>query len=65
MAKRKPKFKRHPQADAWDKWIESEDGKRACEAHDFTPAGFWKYLQNRLAKAFSAGWDARDKRENQ
>lgn len=61
MAKRKPKFKKHPKAIAWDAWIESDEGKGACKAYDFTNPGFWKYLENRLSRAFSAGWDARDK----
>ena len=40
-------------AKARDKWLGSKDGKECCGG---TTRG--QYLQNRLERAFIAGWDA-------
>ena len=46
-------FIKHPQAVARDRWFESGDGVVACSG---TASG--QYLHNRLAHAYSAGWEA-------
>jgi hypothetical protein len=56
MAKdQKVAFKRHPQAVALDKWLESEDGRKCL-----SPGAHGQYLRNRLMRAFQAGWDAHE-----
>jgi len=45
------RIKKHPQTIAWDKWIESPEGK-AC-SQDLPTAHI--YLLNRLVRAFDAG----------
>ncbi len=44
---------RHPQAVALDKWLASADGRSMAEG---VTSGV--YLENRLKRAFAAGWDA-------
>jgi len=44
---------KHPAADAWDNWIVSEAGKEAA-----TPGHIeHQYLENRLHRAFMAGFN--------
>lgn len=58
-AKRKPT--RHPAAIAWEEWYESAEGKRCRESYDFTRAGHFQYLENRLIRAFQAGYAAAER----
>jgi hypothetical protein len=51
-------FQKHPAAIAWDRWIESKEGRKSREPYDFTPTGHAQYLENRLALAFQAGYVA-------
>jgi hypothetical protein len=51
-------IQRHPAAVAWDEWLASDEGQRCRAAADFTPAGYWQDWENRLARAFQAGYDA-------
>ncbi len=44
-------FKRHPYAIAWEKWLESEDGKKCLSPLPTSEI----YLNNRLHYAFDAG----------
>lgn len=52
------KLKKYPQAIAWDKWIESLEGK-ACSLDLPTTH---VYLLNRLVRAFDAGVTWAEKR---
>lgn len=45
------KIKKHPDVIAWEKWLESTEGK-ACS--EFLPTRR-QYLENRLYRAFMAG----------
>jgi len=47
---------KHPSAIARDKWLASKDGQ---ECTNGTTWG--QYLENRLVRAFLAGWDAAKK----
>lgn len=45
------KINKHPDEIAWDKWLESDEGKKCTDG-----AGvFTDYLRNRLYRAFNAG----------
>ena len=50
--------KRHPQAIALDKWLETEAGKGALESSILRRPENRQYLENRVKGAFAAGWDA-------
>ncbi len=52
MAKRARKFKQLPQVKAWRDWVTGDGAK--C----FGPGAEGQYLENRLLRAFQAGWDA-------
>lgn len=56
MAKRKTEGQ--VRAEAWKRWIESDEGKETGTAYDFTQPGYWQYLENRLHHAFMAGCEA-------
>lgn len=47
-------------AKARDKWLKSKVGKGCCRG---TTTG--QYLQNRLERAFIAGWDAYEKNQRE
>lgn len=47
-------LKRHPLAVAWDKWLESEEGKKVANP-DTLGSHAGPYLENRLRVAFMAG----------
>ena len=49
-AKVRAKFKKHPLSIAWEKWINSSEG-RDC----MMPGAVGVYLENRLLRAFMAG----------
>ena len=51
-------IKRHPDAIAWDKWLESDEGKRCSSPDSFCPSNYAEYLRNRLHNAFEAGLKA-------
>lgn len=48
--------KRHPAAIAWDRF--REQNQTTFEPYDFTQPGYSQYLENRLHRAFTAGFDA-------
>lgn len=50
--------RRHPQAVALNKWFRSKDGIRALGLSILSRTENLQYLENRLRKAFGAGWDA-------
>lgn len=43
-----------------DEWLKSKEGKECCEG---TTKG--QYLQNRLERAFIAGWEAYEKNQRE
>lgn len=49
---------RHPQAIALDKWLESEEGKTAVNDSLLRHSKDVHYLENRIKRAFAAGWGA-------
>lgn len=50
-------MKRHPAAIALDKWLEGPEGKAGTEPTTLNaPAMQRQYLENRLKRAFNAGW---------
>lgn len=53
MKKPKP-IKRHPETIAWDEWATSRG--KGCLDFDTLTRG--PYLENRLHRAFAAGWEA-------
>jgi hypothetical protein len=55
------RIKKHPQTIAWDKWIESPEGK-AC-SQDLPTAHI--YLLNRLVRAFDAGVSWAEKKRDE
>jgi hypothetical protein len=54
--KKKPQIKRHPLTIAISEWSESAEGK---ECRHGVAQGV--YLENRLLRAFRAGWFAKEK----
>ncbi len=56
---------RHPAAVALDKWLESDEGKGCTEPTTLNaPAMQRHYLENRLKRAFNAGWCAAERMPN-
>jgi hypothetical protein len=51
----KEKIKKHPDSVAWDKWIDSDEGKSCLDESILLGGSHLKYLKNRLWKAFMAG----------
>lgn len=49
--------RRHPQAVALDKWLETDEGK-TCTEPVLLNQYQRTYLENRIRRAFAAGWDA-------
>lgn len=60
----KAKFKRHPQAIALDKWLETEEGKKVLSNSILRHSRDVYYLENRIKSAFAAGWNAKEREEN-
>lgn len=52
---------RNPAAIARDEWIDSQEGKDACDASTLGTNAPNYYLQNRLGRAFLAGMEAQRK----
>lgn len=44
---------KHPAAEARDRWLSNDEGKSCCDGN-----AKGQYLQNRLERAFMAGWNA-------
>lgn len=59
--------KKHPDAVAWDEWIDSEEGKKCRDATTLGSSAYHnQYLQNRLWRAFMAGCrDDRSRKTNE
>lgn len=54
---------RHPASLAWDAWKESDEGRRCLAPGGIgVPEQFAGYLENRVERAFLAGYDARGRR---
>ena len=58
-------IKRHPQAVALDKWLESDDGKRCINDSLLRHSKDSYYLENRIKTAFAAGWEAAEENTKQ
>lgn len=58
------KIKKHPAAVARDKWLESPEGVSATQPTTLNAPAFQRqYLENRLTRAFAAGWVACEKHQ--
>ena len=56
------KIRKHPAATARDQWLESAEGKSCTQPTTLNaPEMMRHYLENRLQKAFAAGWCACEK----
>lgn len=57
---------RNDLAKALDDWFESKSGKEASWGATMGLSGYLEqYLRNRLRRAFVAGWEARERTEQQ
>ncbi len=52
---------KHPLAEAWDKWLESNEGKLATCPDGLIHPSDRQYLENRLHNAFMAGASVQEK----
>lgn len=58
------KIKKHPAEIARDKWLASPEGVAATQPTTINaPAHQRQYLENRLTRAFAAGWAACEKNQ--
>lgn len=62
LARRAGSAGRHPEVLAWDQWASSDDGSPLADPTTlYAPADKRLYLENRLRRAFHAGWMAAER----
>jgi len=59
------KIRKHPAATALESWLNSAEGKSATQPTTLNaPEMMRHYLENRLHRAFNAGWRAAEKHKS-